>query len=75
MKDQVVMSPMSGNLCVAIPLYRVQHDESLGKLDGYVVSLMVDKPLMYALDIGLEKDVRAFNAEWVERELEFLGEL
>ena len=63
MKDQVIMSLNNGALCIAIPLYRFHHEESLGKLDGYIISITKDKPLVYAIDIG-EGSIRVFNAEW-----------
>lgn len=74
MKDQVVMSPNNGALCIAIPLYRRHYSEDLGKPEGFSISLSDDKPLMYAIDYGQET-IQAFNAEWVEENLEFLGEL
>ncbi len=74
MQDQVVMSPNNGALCIAIPLYRFHHEESLGKMEGYVVSLTKDKPLMYAIDFNQDR-IQAFDAEWIEENLEFLGDL
>lgn len=74
MQDQVVMSPNNGALCVAIPLYRFHHQESIGSLQGYVISLTKDEPLYYAIDFG-EDVLKALSAEWIEENLEFLGDL
>lgn len=74
MKDQLVMSPNNGAVCIAIPLYRHHHEEPLANLDGYSVTLTKDKPIMYAMDIG-DDSLQAFNAAWVEKNLEFLGDL
>lgn len=74
MQDQVAMSRKNGALCIAIPLYRMDHNEKLASLGGYVFTMHKDKPLMYALDLGA-KTLQAFNAEWVEKNLKFLGEL
>ena len=74
MKDQVVMSPKNGALCIAIPLYRRHYDEPLCNLAGYSVSLTNDEPIVYAIDYG-QAQLQAFNAEWVENNLEFLGDV
>lgn len=74
MKDQVVMSPNNGALCVAVPLFRYNYSDELEKLPGVSIALVNEKPLMYALDIGDDK-LQAFDAEWIENNLEFLGEL
>lgn len=74
MNDQVLMSPNNGALCIAIPLYRQHHQETLGKMEGYVISLTKDKPIMYLIDIG-EKSLQALDAKWIEKNLEFLGDL
>lgn len=74
MKDQVVMSPNNGEICIAIPLYRHHYDEPLCSLEGYSVILTNDVPLMYALDFG-QDHIQALNAEFVENNLEFLGDL
>ena len=76
MKDQVVMSPNNGQLALAIPLFRRHYDEEIANLAGYTVSLTKDKPVAYALDCGPEVQViQVFNAEWVQNNLEFLGDL
>lgn len=75
MKDQVAMAP-SGILVIAIPLYRRHHEESLGKMEGYEISLTKEKPLAYVVDVGIESiQPQLMNAEVVERNLEFLGDL
>jgi hypothetical protein len=77
MKDQVVIAP-SGILAIAVPLYRVHYEESLATgWDGYTVSLTKEKPLAYVVDCGKESGLmpQLMNAEVVERNLEFLGDL
>lgn len=74
MSDQVVMSKANGEICIAIPLFRHQHEEGLGNLEGYGVALFNSAPIAYAIehpDIG----IKLFNSEFVENNLEFLGEL
>ena len=73
MKDQIVMSKQNGNCAVAVPLFRFSHEESLGKMEGYVLAVTNSKPLAYVLDMG--ESAQIFNAEFVERECEFLGDL
>lgn len=71
MKDQVIIGP-SGQLAVAIPLYRNSF-ESIG--DEYVLTLhQPSRPLAYALDIGNE-NLELANGEFVEKHAEFLGDL
>jgi len=74
MNDQIIMSPKNAETAIAIPLYRREYSENLGKLGSYCVSLTDEKPLMYAIDTGQET-IQAFNAEWVENNLEFLCDL
>ena len=74
MKDQIVMSRNNGACGVAIPLFRIQHDEELMQLYGYTVSLHNNKPIAYAIDVGAER-LDFFNADWVEKNLEFIGDL
>lgn len=75
MRDQVVMAP-SGHLCIAIPLYRWHHEEPLARLEGYTVSLTNGKPLAYVVDAGPEAgSPRLFNAQIIEDNFEFLGDI
>lgn len=73
MKDQVYMSPMNGNLVVAVPLFRFQSEEVLEQLEGYSISLTNGKPIAYAIDMG--ESIQLMNAEFVESKLECLGDL
>ena len=74
MKDQIVMSPKTGELCIAIPLFRRSYGEDLGKIASFSISLGNEKPLMYVMDLGQE-NMQALNARFVEENLEFLGDL
>ena len=74
MNDQVVMSPANSQLCVAIPLFRIQHSENLGKLEGYNLVLTNEKPLAYILNAD-DLFTSIVAAEWAEEKLIFLGEL
>lgn len=75
-KDQVVMSKNNGELCVAIPLFRVHHQEDLGKMEGYSIFLTKEKPIAYVLEHPeLGSSLKLFNAEFVETNMEFLSEL
>lgn len=75
MKDQVVMAP-SGHLCVAVPLFRMFQEDALENLSGYVISLTNEKPIAYALDAGPEVGKpQLMNADFVEKNCEFLGDL
>lgn len=74
MSDQVAMSRTNGQLVIAIPLYRRHHEEALGKLEGYCVSLTSEKPIAYILDCG-DVGNQMLNAEFVEANLDFLGAL
>jgi hypothetical protein len=73
-KDQAVMSKTNGQLAIAIPLYRLHHDESLGKMEGYMISLTKDEPLAYVLDCD-ELGCKVLSAEFIETHCEFLGDL
>lgn len=74
MSDQVVMSKSNGEICIAIPLFRRQHEEGLGNLEGYSVALYNSEPIAYAIEHP-EIGIKLFNADFVEKNLEFLGEL
>lgn len=73
MKDQIVMSPNNGQLAIAIPLFRRVEDDVLEKVDNFVIAFS-SKPVAYAIDMG-EHGIQLMNAEFVEKNLEFLGEL
>jgi hypothetical protein len=72
-RDQVAVAP-NGELCVLVPLYRWQHEEVLEKLEGYSISLTNAKPIAYIVDAGPVGNW-VFNAEFVEKQCEFLGDL
>lgn len=73
MKDQVVMSPTNGQLAVAIPLFRQHYELELEKLNGYSVSLTSEKPFAYAVECF--DQIQLMNADFVENNFEFLGDL
>lgn len=76
MKDQVVMSKTNGQLAIAVPLFRVHHEEELGAMEGYTISLTNSKPLAYVLDCGPgQGNPQIFNAAFCETNLEFLGDV
>jgi hypothetical protein len=74
-KDQVIMGP-SGEIAVAVPLFRYHHEEQLAKLEGYSVALTNGKPLAYIVDAGAV-GTQLCSAEWLENGsgAEFLGDL
>lgn len=75
MKDQVIMTK-SGELGVAIPLFRCHHTDEIATLEGYSISVTKGKPLAYVIDAGPQwGDPILCNAEVCERNAEFLGEL
>lgn len=74
MKDQVIMSPNNGQLAIAVPLFRLVHEENLGKLEGYSIQLTNEKPVACAIDCD-EAGIQLMNAEFVEKSVEFLGDL
>ncbi len=75
MKDQVFMSPNNGQLVVGIPLVRVHHEESLGSLSGYTVTLTAEKPLAYIMDADHLMEPQVLSAEWIENKMINLGDL
>lgn len=76
MKDQVVMSKNNAEICVAIPLFRVHHQESLEKLGEYRIFLTKEKPTAYVLEHPeFGGSLKLFNADFIENNMEFLGEL
>lgn len=74
MKDQVFLVKENGNLCGGVPLFRMQHEESLCKMEGFVVSLTNEKPVLYLMDVGID-NLTPMNAEFVEGKLESIGDL
>ena len=74
MKDRIVMSPNNGQLAIAIPLFRCVQDEVLDRVDNFIISFTT-KPVAYAIDCGEEVGIQLMNADFVEKNLEFLGEL
>jgi hypothetical protein len=72
-KDKVVMSPMNGQLAIAVPLFRVFHEHELEKLNGYSLHLTNEKPAAYAIECF--DQIQLMNADFVESNLEFLGDL
>ena len=74
MKDQVVVGP-SGDIAVAIPLYRRLEEIELEKLKGSAIVLTEDKPIAYVLDMGDGLRCPMLDAEYVEKRLIFLGDL
>lgn len=75
MKDQIIMSRSNGEIAIAVPLYRIAKGEKLENLDGYSVLLVNEKPTAYAVDCGLEIGAHLVSAEYIEANVEFLGEL
>lgn len=68
------MSKKNGQLAIAVPLFRVHHQEELGKLQAYTLLLTSEKPVAYAIDMD-EFGIHLMNAKFVETNLEFLGDL
>ena len=69
-----MMSKSNGNVCVGIPLFRIQQSESLGKMEGYNIILTNDEPVAWVLDAGYE-GAMLINADSVERNMEIIGDL
>ncbi len=67
------MSKTNAHLAIAVPLFRHHHGESLGSLEGYQISLTGSKPIAYAVDI--DDSIELMNAEFLEKNVEFLGDL
>ncbi len=73
MKDQVLMSPKNGALCVGIPLFKIHHFETVTQMADYQICALRGEPIAYVLDMG---DVAPLvSAEWVHSQLINLGEL
>lgn len=78
MSDELVIIGPSGELGIAIPLYRIYptaSDDHLGKREGYSLFLTHEKPIAYILDAGEPGTLPFVNAEIVEARCEFLGKL
>jgi hypothetical protein len=79
MKDQILMSPVNAACCVGIPLFRHHEQESIDSLGGtagqpgYSIFLSNNQPLAYIIDVGGGAGV--YSAEWVEKNLIFVGDL
>lgn len=73
MKDQIIISKVNGECAIAVPLFRMYNTEQLADLDGYVVSLTCPKPIAYAVDMG--ESIQLFNAEFLEDNVIFVGDL
>lgn len=67
------MSPVNGALVVGVPLFRLQHSEVMGAMEGYNIFLSNNKPLAYVIDFGESAQVLSF--EFVEGKLINLGDL
>lgn len=75
MKKQVAMSKTNGQLVVAVPLYQIDLDLVLTALDGASITLFKSEPTAYAIDCGPGQGVALMNKTFVEKNLEFLGDL
>ena len=74
MKDKLVMSKTNGECAIAIPLFRLIQDDALDKIENYVIAFNDTKPFAYCIDCG-EHGIQLMNADFVENNLEFLGDL
>lgn len=75
MKDQVVMSKTNGQLAIAVPLFRMVKSDLIESLAGFNIMLTRTKPIAYALDCGDEVGISLVNADFVDKNAEFLGDL
>lgn len=75
MKPQIVMSPKNAQLVIATPLYRLYKNEYTVEKVGYELAMSWPdpRPLAYVLDCG--DFCQVVGAEWVEKNLIFMGEL
>lgn len=73
MKDQVIMGP-SGEIAIAVPLFRLQASENLGAMEGYSIQLAPSEPIGYLIDMDTD-NCQFVNAEYIEGRCEFLGDL
>lgn len=58
----------NGELAVVIPLYVRRLSENLGKMEGYSIQLVDDKPTGYLLDVGAENFIFV-NSELIDKQL------
>lgn len=73
MRDQIIMGP-SGEVAIAIPLFRIHHDMELANLGGYHVTMTKNEPIAYALDMGMGP-LQLCNKDLVDKNATFLGDL
>lgn len=73
MKDQIIMSKTNAECAIAVPLFRKHHEVDLDKLRGYSISLIGDKPIAYAVDMG--DSIQLMNAKFLQDKVEWLGDL
>lgn len=74
MKDQVIIGP-NGQLGIAIPLFRWSHETVLEEMGGYSIAVTNNKPIAYVIDAGEPGNLPIINAEFVEKNAIFLGDL
>ncbi len=74
MKDQVILGK-NDQLAIAIPLFRYLENEKVDSLGDYTIALISSGPLAYIVDLGDGDSLAIVNAEMVEKQCEFLGEL
>lgn len=73
MSQFVIMSKNNGVLAIATPLFKIDHEQVLEKLDGYQISLIENKPTAYVVEVsGI---LEMWDASLIETQCEFLGEL
>lgn len=73
MKDQIIVSKINGECAVAIPLFRLCEDKILDRVGNYIISFNSQKPVAYAVDMG--DSIQLINAEYLEENVHFIGEL
>lgn len=76
MKDQIIISKHNAECAIAIPLYRRNYAD-IDAGGGGFVSIMAysesEKPVAYAIDFG--KRIHLFNADMLEKQVIFAGDL
>ena len=76
MKDQIALAKANGEICVAIPLFRMHHEDAITSLGGYTLSVTNSKPTAYVIDAGEEwGEPQLVNAKIAKKYLEFIGDL
>lgn len=73
MKDQVIMGP-SGEIAIAVPLFRLASSENIGAMEGYSIQLAPSKPIGYLIDIDSD-NCQFIRADVIDGRCEFLGDL